>query len=106
MEKLKDIQKYCRRVASEFHPERIILFGSHAYGKPRRDSDVDLLIVMRFQGKGVEKAIEIGNRIVPSFPLDLIVRTPGQLRRRLAQNDFFLREAVEKGTVLYEASDS
>lgn len=106
MKRLSEIREFCRRVVDEFHPDKIILFGSHAYGKPRRDSDVDLLIVMRFQGRGVQKAIEIGNRFPSPFPLDLIVRRPEQLQRRLAQNDFFLREAVEKGTVLYEASDS
>lgn len=57
-----------RRIAREFRPERIILFGSYASGAPHEGSDVDLLVVLPFQGKGVWKAIEILDRVNPSFP--------------------------------------
>lgn len=104
MTTLKTIQEFCDRVVAEFHPDKVILFGSYAYGMPTPDSDVDLLVILRFKGKGAEKAVEIRNRVRAAFPLDLIVRTPEQIHRRLALNDFFIREAVEKGKVLYEAS--
>jgi predicted nucleotidyltransferase len=103
MATLERIQEFCDRLVAEFHPEKIILFGSHAAGTARIDSDVDLLVILPFKGKGMRQAAEIRNRIRASFPLDLIVRTPEQMRRRLSLNDFFLREVVEKGKVLYEA---
>ena len=102
MATMKQIRGFAARVAREFRPERIILFGSYAYGKPGPDSDVDLLIVMPFHGNGLRKAVEIETRVPSRFPLDLILRTPRQLQRRLALNDFFLREIVEKGKLLYE----
>ena len=101
MTKIKDLSS---RIAREFNPRRIILFGSHAYGHPDRDSDVDLLIILQFKGKPVRKAIEIRNRINPQIPVDIIVRTPEQVAKRIAENDFFLREVVENGQTLYEAS--
>ena len=98
------IRRLSRRIAEQFNPERIILFGSRAHGRARRDSDVDLLVVMRFKGLGARKAAEILNRVEPEFGLDLIVRTPQELRRRLAQQDSFLAEVVRHGKVLYEAA--
>jgi predicted nucleotidyltransferase len=100
------ITEFCRRVAEEFRPRRIILFGSYAYGTPTEDSDVDLLVVMPFRGNGMRKAVEIETRVQPRFPLDLLVRTPQEMRRRLALHDFFLREVVEKGKLLYESPDA
>lgn len=100
---ISKIQALSRRIASEFKPERIILFGSYAYGRPDEDSDVDLLVVMPLEGKGIYKSLEILNRVEPDFAIDLLVRSPEQIQERLALNDFFLRSIVEKGKVLYEA---
>jgi predicted nucleotidyltransferase len=94
------------RIGREFRPRRVILFGSHAYGRPTADSDVDLLVIMPVRGNPVEKAVEIRRRVRPAFPADFLVRTPSEVRRRLAWNDFFLKEVIEKGKVLYESSDS
>lgn len=102
---MKKITELTERIAREFHPERIILFGSYAYGNPTHDSDVDLLVVLPFEGKAARKAIEIRNRINAGLPLDLLVRTPEQLSERLSQDDWFMREIVENGRTLYEASD-
>jgi predicted nucleotidyltransferase len=98
------ITELAGRIAREYHPERIILFGSHARGTPTRDSDVDLLVVVPCEGQPVWKAVEILNRLDPHFPIDLLVRTPEQVRQRLEMNDFFMREIMEKGRVLYEAA--
>jgi len=94
------------RIARHFAPQRIILFGSYAYGTPTDDSDVDILVILPFEGQGVRKAIEILRKVEPRMPVDLIVRTPEEIRQRLAWNDFFLREILEKGKVLYESTDS
>lgn len=105
MVEMKRIRDLTTQIAREFNPDRIILFGSHAYGEPSNDSDVDILVVLSFKGKPVRKAIEIRNRVNARMPLDLIVRTPEQLAERLAQNDWFMREIVERGRTLYESNN-
>ena len=85
---------------------KIILFGSWAYGKPEADSDIDLLVVMPFEGSPFRQAGIILNRVIQSvgvLPLDLLVRTPEQLHERLAIGDAFVHEILERGKVLYEA---
>lgn len=103
---MKDIRAFARRLATDFKPRRIILFGSYAHGNPRRDSDVDLLVEMPYRGHPVRRAIEILRRLDPRFGLDLIVCSPQEVRRRLAQHDWFLMDAIEKGRLLYEARDA
>ena len=100
---LDDIQEFADRVARTFHPERIILFGSHARGGTTADSDVDLLVVMPFEGRPWQMAVEIRQRVDRPFPLDLLVRTPEQLRTRLEMGDPFLAEIIREGKVLYES---
>jgi predicted nucleotidyltransferase len=102
---MKKIRDLTSQIAREFNPDRIILFGSYAYGQPSNDSDVDILVVLPFKGKPVRKAIEIRNKVNAGMPLDLIVRTPEQLAERLAQNDWFMREIVERGRTLYESNN-
>jgi predicted nucleotidyltransferase len=102
----KDIQRVCAQIAREFCPRRIILFGSYAYGKPGPDSDVDLLVIMPLRGRSTDQAIEISKRLEHRFPMDIIVRSPEEVRQRLEWNDFFLREATEKGVVMYESPDA
>jgi uncharacterized protein len=99
------IQEFSQQIAAQFAPERIILFGSYAYGKPTADSDVDLLVVMPFEGQPFRKAAEILNQISPTFSVDLLVRTAEQMDERIALGDFFLREIVTKGKILYESVD-
>lgn len=106
MVEVEKILSLSDHIAREFHPDCIILFGSHAYGKPSEDSDVDLLVVLRFDGKPVRKALEILRRVSPKIPVDLLVRTPEQVEERIAQNDWFMREIFEKGRKLYESGNS
>ncbi len=103
MVKRQNINAFVKRVADEFHPRRVILFGSYAYGKPTPDSDVDLLIVMPHAGPPAVQAAEIRKRIRSGFPMDLVVRSPAEIQRRLTMNDFFIREIMERGQPLYES---
>ncbi len=100
----RQINALARRIAERFRPNKIILFGSYAYGVVEEDSDLDLLVVMPVRGAAVDKAIEIYREMdalgVLPHATDLMVRTPAQMSRRIAQNDFFMREIVEKGKVL------
>ena len=98
------IRNLCDRIAEEFEPEQIILFGSHAYGTPSVDSDLDLLVVMPFAGSPLAQAVSISRQLKLMIPLDLIVRTREQVNERLAMDDFFMREIIERGKVMYEAN--
>mgnify|MGYP001499076190 CR=1 FL=1 len=101
---MRDIRKFARAIAREFKPRRIILFGSYAYGKPTEDSDVDLMVVMPHQGDYIRQAIEIRSRVAAPFPLDLLVRSGREMRERYRLEDWFIREILDKGKILYEAS--
>jgi predicted nucleotidyltransferase len=96
------IRRFARQIAARFHPDKIVLFGSYAYGKPHAESDVDLLVIMPARDV-VSQAIRIDLAFEPPFSLDLMVRTPKQIERGLREDDWFLREVMEKGKVLYEA---
>ncbi len=98
----RSIRKFAQQVARQFNPHKIILFGSYAYGKPTEDSDVDILVIMPFSGRNPEKATEIWMATKPKFPIDIMVRKPGELKKRLKMGDYFLRDVIEKGKVLYE----
>jgi predicted nucleotidyltransferase len=101
---MRVIRRYARAVAERFAPEKIILFGSYAYGQPHEDSDVDLLVIMPARNE-LDQAVRIRLAVPNDFPMDLIVRTPKNLAWRLAEGDWFLREVVAKGKVLYEKAD-
>src|SRR5713101_6179605 len=85
---MRVIRRYARAIAEQFHPDKIILFGSHAYGTPHEDSDVDLLVVMPARNQ-IDQALRIDRAIDPPFLLDLIVRTPRNLKLWLDENESF-----------------
>ena len=97
------IQQVSDEIARRFHPERIILFGSYAYGTPTEDSDVDLLVVMPYEGRPAVMTSEVRGAVRAGFPMDLLVYTPEYIRQRIAWDDFFLIEITQKGKVLYAA---
>ncbi len=86
---MNEIHELTARIAREFRPERIVLFGSYADGSATEDSDVDLLVVMPFEGKSAPMAATILNRVSPTIPLELLVRTPQEVAQRVALDDFF-----------------
>jgi len=96
------IGEVVRQIVQGFQPQQVILFGSYGCGQPRPESDVDILVVMDTVLRETEQAVRICQAIEYHFGLDLIVRTPETLDRRLALGDPFLREIMSKGQVLYE----
>jgi len=102
MVKRADINTFVRKLAEEFNPERVVLFGSYACGNATDDSDVDLLVIMPHKGRNVDQALTIRRRIRRRFPLDLIVKTPGETRLSLEKRDVFMRSILEDGKVLYD----
>jgi len=99
---METIESVVHQIAERFQPERVILFGSYAYGQPGSESDVDLLVVTDTPLKETEEAVRICRGIEYHFALDLSVLKPATMARRLAIGDPFLREVTAKGKVLYE----
>lgn len=99
-----EIQELVDNIARQFSPEKIILFGSHARGEADPDSDVDLLVVIPHKEHASRKAAEITSRVHPRrFAVDLIVRNSETLRKRMQMNDWFVRDLMREGRVLYAA---
>lgn len=95
------VERFVAQLVRRFEPERVVLFGSHAEGTATADSDVDLLVVMPFEGRGSDQAARIDCALKRDFALDLLVRRPEAVRQGLEQGDPFMKEIVEKGKVLY-----
>jgi predicted nucleotidyltransferase len=107
MVKRSKIRAYSEAIARGFQPRKIVLFGSYGYGRPTEDSDVDLLVIMdRTRDRGERMSVRILHAIPRDFSLDLLVRTPADVAKRLRWKDPFICEVVEKGKVLYEADDT
>jgi predicted nucleotidyltransferase len=92
------------RIVSELKPEKIILFGSYAYGDPTPDSDVDLLVIVKTKAKEIDRYVAVSNLLYPrQFPVDILVKTPKEIREAShKKGNFFLREILTKGKVIYE----
>ena len=100
-----DIQAAVDFIAREFSPRRIILFGSYASGTPNEDSDVDLFVELPGSEAELRKAgLEIYRRCPRQFAMDLIVRSPEEIASRMANNDWFLHDVLEKGRTVYESA--
>lgn len=99
------IDQVVQQIVEKFKPQKIILFGSYARGNPRPESDVDLLVVMETHLKEVQQAIQICQQIEYRFGLDLIVHTPEILVERVETGDWFLRDVLKEGKVVYDAEN-
>jgi predicted nucleotidyltransferase len=100
------IRRFARQVAERFQPDKIILFGSYAYGTPHTDSDVDILVVMPARHQHTQAA-RIRWEVPAPFPMDLLVRTPKNLQWRLEEGESFHTEIVTKGKmILYKKGDA
>ena len=97
------ISEIVDRIVHGFHPEQVILFGSHARGSATPDSDVDLLVVMDAGGSPRKKAIEIGVVVHEvRVPKDIVVTTPDGFLARRSVVGTIERYAALDGKVLYE----
>ncbi len=87
-------------------PEKIVLFGSYAYGVPNPHSDVDLLIVMKTRAALKERSWAVSRLLLPRpFPVDILVRTPKEIQASARSGDVFIKEILTRGKVLYERSE-
>jgi predicted nucleotidyltransferase len=102
---MRVIRRFARQVAERFQSDKIILFGSHAYGTPNADSDVDILVIMPARNQH-DQAARIRWYVPAPFPMDLIVRTPKNLAWRLAEGELFHTEIMTKGKILYQKGNA
>jgi uncharacterized protein len=97
------LQNIVQRITSGVHPQKIILFGSYADGTPSPDSDLDILVIMNTKDRPAERVVAISRLLRPRpFPMDILVRTPGEISAALEQRDSFIQEILTRGRVLYE----
>ncbi|HLA87014.1 MAG TPA: nucleotidyltransferase domain-containing protein [Anaerolineales bacterium] len=103
---MKTIRAIAKHIVEKYNPEQIILFGSHAYGKPTSWSDVDLLVVMETPKGELETSLEIRKSLpLLTFGLDIVVRSRKVIEKRKKLGDWFLIDVTEKGKVLYERNN-
>lgn len=97
-----EIDEMVEKIVASFSPERIILFGSYAYGKTTTDSDVDLLVIMETELPSAERQRQISRVLRPRrLPMDIIVKNPGEIQKSRRRVDPFMNEILDKGIVLY-----
>jgi len=100
-----DIEKIMEKASAivrNYQPEKIILFGSYSTGTQTPDSDVDLLVILETEQSIWDVSVEISLMLKHTFPMDIIVKTPKEVAKRLNYGDFFIKDILENGKVLYE----
>jgi uncharacterized protein len=102
----KSLRPAIQKIIQELNPEKIVLFGSYAYGNPNPDSDVDLLVIMKTKASPKDRSWAVSRLLLPRpFPVDILVKTPGEVKQGLETGDFFLKEILTRGKVLYDRSE-
>ncbi len=100
------LSEVVRRIVAAVDPDKIILFGSYAHGTPHEYSDLDLFVIKAGNYNRLDLQGEIDSLFWDmSLPIDVLVRTPEQMERALAQGNSLIRvQVLQKGKVLYERS--
>jgi predicted nucleotidyltransferase len=99
----KALQQVINSIISHLNPQKIIMFGSYAFGKPTPDSDVDLLIIMETDLPSRERTWEVSRLIYPRpFPVDILVKTPNEIASAIEKGDYLINEILSSGIVLYD----
>ena len=101
----EEIKKIIEQIKDKYKPKKIILFGSFAWGKPNKNSDIDLLIIKDTKKDYYQRIPEVRSllhNIDRAF--DILVMTQKEVAKRLKLGDFFIEDILKKGKVIYEAS--
>lgn len=99
----KEIKKITGIIAKKYQPEKIILFGSYAWGKPTKDSDADLFIIKDTKERKIKRMQNIFSFLrEKNIPLDVLVYTPKEIEKRLQMGDFFIEDIINNGKLIYE----
>lgn len=98
------LQEMLKRLLGQYAPQKVILFGSYAYGDPHSDSDIDLLIVKETSERFIDRWVTVQRILTgthPSVPVETLVLTPEEIESRLAAGDQFIEEILAEGVVLH-----
>ena len=103
MKRQKEIKKITDQIVKKYKPEKIILFGSYAWGKPTEDSDVDLFIVKKSRKRRIDRERELSRYLFGHnfLAMDLLIYTPAETKKRLSIEDPFIEDIISKGKLLY-----
>jgi predicted nucleotidyltransferase len=105
--KLKsEIQRIVEIIKKKYQPEKIILFGSAARDEFEEGSDLDFFIIKRTRlprYRRSHKIFHLLQDLDQRYPVDFIIYTPSELKKRQALGDFFVKNIFEEGRLLYEA---
>jgi len=97
------LKEITRRIVAKINPKKIILFGSYAHGKPNKDSDIDLFIIKETTLSSSKRFGLVSDALYPRLiPMDFIIKTPGEIKKRLKGFDPFIKDIMTRGKVLYE----
>ena len=95
------IEGVVERIVKNYNPDKVILFGSYAWGKPTKDSDVDLFIMKNNKGDMLEEHKKVRRIVDGEIATDILIHSEDEVKKRLALGDFFFREILDKGNYLY-----
>lgn len=98
----KKIQKIADKIVAEYRPEKIILFGSYAWGNPHQDSDLDFFIIKKTDDPMLKRIVDVDRLFLRrDFAMDFLVYTPDQVKKRKEMGDQFVANILNKGKLLY-----
>ena len=100
----KDISNIVKRLKNKYQPQGIILFGSAVRGELKEGSDIDFLVVKNSRKPAHKRIIDIFlslRGLDREYPLDFIVLTPNELKQRVELGDFFVKDILAEGKLLY-----
>ncbi len=100
----QELGKIVEVLKAKYKPEKIILFGSLARGEIKEWTDIDLVIIKQTNKDPWQRTKEVDKFIKHTLPVDLLIYTPREVKERLSMNDFFVKEFIEKGKVVYEST--
>ena len=98
------IKKITTKIVNNFHPQKIIMFGSWAWGKPHPDSDIDFFIVKESAERRIDRGRSLQSHLFGHRfpPMDLLIYTPSEVEKRITLEDPFILDILKRGKVLYE----
>jgi len=99
----EQLNQITQNIVAKFKPERIVLFGSYASGKPSEDSDFDLLVIKNTKLRPIDRDREV-RRVLPADRkkgVDLIIITPQEADRAFREKNIFINKLFNEGKELY-----
>ncbi len=100
----KIINQITEKIKKEYQPEKVILFGSYAYGEPSSNSDIDIFVIKQTDKERRDRFVEVKRLVYDpkrKMVFSPLIYTPAEVEERLLLGDDFVSEILEKGEVLY-----